>query len=1178
MEMLQAGRLDHWNMLQNAEAFLATLEEEEPRVVALRSARPRARSAPESLAGDATSDEARSAETPAAAASSLTGRGDTCGAHRERCGSGVRHAVHRRGARSRRGLIERVPVWEQNPSETDVLRDIRRGFHTLKGSGRMVGAQRIGEFSWSIESLLNRVLSQTLQRSPDMVEIVRDAVRMLPRLVDELEHPGAPAADVGGLMSRADALSGRESSGMPSPPSPAERAEEGAPVADEPPVTDVDDTGFDELDADFPADAAFGERMDPVLRDIFRKEAAGHVAIVRDFISRGEPGAGPYAVTEALYRACHTLSGIAKTAGVRQGIKVAEPMEHYIGKLHECGHGLPEEGLTLLRDTARTLENVVAHIDEDTGFFPDPRRLIAGWHALERALDTELANLAEVAVRAASTVESSARGTGSDFEAEVESYLERASEPGAEQRGESLVEPVEFSEPAARAPFDEPTPVDEHAGSDEYTGIDEPAAADEFATLADAADARLIARDETLVDASADSEPEAEFDPEIAAIFSEEASELLEQSDVALGSWRRDRSDRAHMIELRRLLHTLKGGARMAGIRAMGDLSHELESLLESLEIGTVTDADAAIDVLQRSLDELHRLRDAASRSQPPPSVDELVATVRPPGFRAPRANACGDGSRRRCASRTPADSRRADSRRADSRRADSRRGRWRRSHRRSLRRLPSAQSRPSARPSRKRPLRTRRRPTAKRRRTTAPLPYPAQPPFQERTFEPLAPAAQWRTEFESTPAVTDEMGEAGSQPVLPGREPVSTVERQELARVDAELLDQLLNNAGEVSIFRARVEQQMTSIEFNLAELGRTVTRLREQLRKLELETEAQILHGHQDDVQGRSGFDPLELDRYSTIQQLSRALAESVSDVASLEGLLGNLNRDAQNLLLQQGRIVTELQNGLMRTRMVPFERHVQRLTRIVRQAAQETGKQVELITEGAAGELDRQVLERMLPPFEHMLRNSVVHGIETPAERRSAGKPDTGSHQRAVAARGRRGRDHRRGRWRGTQRQRHPREGATDGPARRRADDHGRGSVAADPRARIQHRRPAHPAGRTWRRHGCRRDRGQEARRRTLHRVDHRARRAFHDPPAVHARDHAGPDRARARGAVSHCRSQRSRASRACRGSRSCGTSTKKRRRSNMAGSRTGSSISAHSSAAGRRPCPSPMRRCR
>src|SRR5207344_2386632 len=121
----------------------------------------------------------------------------------------------------------------------------------------------------------------------------------------------------------------------------------------------------------------------------------------------------------------------------------------------------------------------------------------------------------------------------------------------------------------------------------------------------------------------------------------------------------------------------------------------------------------------------------------------------------------------------------------------------------------------------------------------------------------------------------------------LPGRDAVQA-ERGEVARVDAELLDMLLNNAGEVSILRSRLEQQTNSIDFNLAELGRTVTRLKEQLRKLELETEAQILHRHQDENSGRTDFDPLELDRYSALQQLSRALAESVSDVASIESLL--------------------------------------------------------------------------------------------------------------------------------------------------------------------------------------------------------------------------------------------------------------------------------------------------
>jgi chemosensory pili system protein ChpA (sensor histidine kinase/response regulator) len=242
-------------------------------------------------------------------------------------------------------------------------------------------------------------------------------------------------------------------------------------------------------------------------------------------------------------------------------------------------------------------------------------------------------------------------------------------------------------------------------------------------------------------------------------------------------------------------------------------------------------------------------------------------------------------------------------------------------------------------------------------------------------------------------PRATEE-GLVAPQPVPPGREPVAPTERQEMARVDADLLDQLLNISGEASIARARLEQQLGSIDFNLGELSRTVTRLKEQLRSLEIETEAQILHKHEDEGGAhRSDFDPLELDRYSSIQQYSRALAETANDVASIQQLLENLAKDTQNLLQQQARTITELQNGLMRTRMVPFQRHVQRLARIVRQAASDTGKRAELIVEGASGELDRQVLERMLPPFEHMLRNAVVHGIEKPDERLRRGKPEAG-----------------------------------------------------------------------------------------------------------------------------------------------------------------------------------------
>lgn len=136
------------------------------------------------------------------------------------------------------------------------------------------------------------------------------------------------------------------------------------------------------------------------------------------------------------------------------------------------------------------------------------------------------------------------------------------------------------------------------------------------------------------------------------------------------------------------------------------------------------------------------------------------------------------------------------------------------------------------------------------------------------------------------------------AEPRLP-RQPVPsprTVEPRDFARVDSGLLEQLLNGAGEISIANARLTQQQAQLQFNLEELNQTVVRLRDQLRKLEIETEAQILYRHQAEAERETGFDPLELDRYSTIQQLSRALAETANDVSSIKDLLQNVSADAE------------------------------------------------------------------------------------------------------------------------------------------------------------------------------------------------------------------------------------------------------------------------------------------
>ena len=142
------------------------------------------------------------------------------------------------------------------------------------------------------------------------------------------------------------------------------------------------------------------------------------------------------------------------------------------------------------------------------------------------------------------------------------------------------------------------------------------------------------------------------------------------------------------------------------------------------------------------------------------------------------------------------------------------------------------------------------------------------------------------------------------------------------------------------------------------------------------------------------QQNFDPLEFDRYTRFQELARMMAESVNDVATVQrGLIRNLE-SAEDQLAAQSRLTRDLQDDLLRTRMVEFDSMSDRLYRVVRQAAKDTGKLVRLDIVGGAIEIDRGVLERMTGPFEHLLRNCVAHGIEDGAERERAGKERSGT----------------------------------------------------------------------------------------------------------------------------------------------------------------------------------------
>lgn len=236
------------------------------------------------------------------------------------------------------------------------------------------------------------------------------------------------------------------------------------------------------------------------------------------------------------------------------------------------------------------------------------------------------------------------------------------------------------------------------------------------------------------------------------------------------------------------------------------------------------------------------------------------------------------------------------------------------------------------------------------------------------------------------------------AQPAVAAVEP----EGAQSLRVRADLVDRFVNEAGEISIARLRIEAEMRQLRSSLRDLTDNLIRLRSQLRDLEIQSESQMQARFQDETR-RQEFDPLELDRYTRVQELTRMIAESVNDVATVQqSLLKNVDT-AESTLNVQGRLNRDLQQGLMSVRMVPFASVAERLHRIVRQTAKELDKPATLDMLGGQFELDRGVLDRMVGPFEHLLRNALSHGIEDAARRRAAGKPAIGRIALAVSQAG-------------------------------------------------------------------------------------------------------------------------------------------------------------------------------
>ncbi|VVM36297.1 Hpt domain-containing protein [Pseudomonas fluorescens] len=932
-------------------------------------------------------------------------------------------------------LHEYLPRWIANSQDRDALTELRRAFHTLKGSGRMVRALILGELAWSVENLLNRVLEQSVEPGSVVPQLLTDTVLLLPELINEFAtNSQRQRSDVDQLAARAHAL-----------------AKGDEPLAAE----DVDDVAA----------------LDPLLLEIFRNEAETHLASLNRFLDQAAEHV-PLQASDELQRALHTLKGSASMAGVLPIAELAAPLDQLARefKAHQLPLDLDEvelllEAEGLFRVGLRQLKH-------------DPLAPIVGAQSLIKRSGTLLAERLASILDAPNTglrIKRDPRlinnflAQGMDILLDAESLLQRWQQhPGERQELSALLD--ELTTLGEGAHLADLLPVDVlcEALLDLYGAVEESSLAvseqffqeaqnahealinmlDELAAgqevtpqperiraLHDLLDESLDPSSMGLIrsdgsrtlsirelgNATAELQQKAtalEPDDEIVEIFLEEAVDILDSSGQALQRWLSDPDNVAPLSSLQRDLHTLKGGARMAEVEAIGDLAQELESLYEGLVDRRFNYSETLRRLLLKSHERLALLLEQLQQHQPLTPAQDLIETLR-------------QVRQGQAVSETPQPAADHDSAGHDPELLEI----FLEEGFDIIENSGAALLRWQAEPGNRQEVETLLRDlhTLKggaRMVEIGPigdlaheleylyesLSSGALQPSTElfalvqrghdrlaqmldgvRAGQPCPPADRLINAIQNfSHPVTVETPPVPPVPVKTDAAPPAADAGADMVKVSAELLDELVNLAGETSIFRGRIEQQVNDAQIALNEMETTIERMRDQLRRLDTETQGRILSRQQVDAErlGYEEFDPLEMDRHSQLQQLSRALFESASDLLDLKETLDRRNHDAENLLQQQGRINTELQEGLMRTRMVPFERMLPRLKRIVRQVAEELNKDVAFVVGNAEGEMDRNVLERMAAPLEHMLRNAVDHGLESAEVRLAAGKPAQGT----------------------------------------------------------------------------------------------------------------------------------------------------------------------------------------
>ena len=835
-------------------------------------------------------------------------------------------------------IDENLNFLREQPHNVEYLTTIRRSFHTLKGSGRMVGLKDVGETAWSIEQTLNLWLRQETEVAEPLFNLLGEAYTLFSSWVAQLEAQSGELPDPTALVALSEQLRrGKEEGELPlpflqdsvekvqeasigdavelvddglpfsleaEPETPAVAipaiALESSPVGDDAAtnafVGEPEQIEISDFDFESPPEVIEAAPLEPIddtpvlsseaVLPESRDESAGEDAPVLAPDYAAEHLAQQKITVSPLLFEIFTEEATAHLETLRRELPILErdelsPTPH---EMYRAAHTLAgisaTVGLTSINRLGLALEHAL--LRRDNSAHPGSFEALGVIRQAVGELDLVLSGLAAKReptishglVEALESLYPTLASLYGDAESNASGVGD--AEASAPSQGEVLTRAFDLS---PLATHDEPSAFAADESSPPPLGAEAPQALDVQQELATRAERRI-----------AGPQLQDEIDEQLLPIFLEEAIDLNHGIATQLRAWRSAPANMEPVRTLTRQLHTLKGSARMAGAMNLGEIAHGIETRVElassagEVSVDVIDEIDSAYDVVLHIIERLQRGEfgwDSSLSAEHPAALDQAVqsdADAIAPELKSAMVASIAD----------------------------------------------------------------RRHAPAERQDGEA-----------ERETGALAPTL----------------------------------------RVRADLIDRLVNEAGELSISRARIEGEMRSLKESLLDLTENVIRLRRQLREIEIQAESQMQSRTAHTDEQHVGFDPLEFDRFTRFQELTRMMAESVNDVATVQqNLLKNLD-DANAAIIAQARLNREVQQELMAVRMVPFGSLADRLYRIVRQTSKELNKRANLDLGGVQVELDRSVLDKIVAPLEHMLRNAIAHGLEDRDSRRAQGKSDIG-----------------------------------------------------------------------------------------------------------------------------------------------------------------------------------------